>query len=118
MSKLDNAMSHKTKDVESKLCEVVGLVDDFDPPHRPDERAIVETFLHYFVDYFSHRVLGKTGARPKDEIIKRLAPKGGDLFLLLTLEASCEPVKVPLTFAQDRPCYRLLVAALSAIRSR
>lgn len=101
--KLDNAMSHKAKDVEVKLRDVVGCIADFGPPHRPNERAIVETFFHYLVDNFSHRVMGTTGAHPKDEIIKRLAPKGGDLNLLLTVEELHQALDVVLSDYNGRP---------------
>jgi transposase InsO family protein len=101
--KLDNAMSHKAKDVEAKLRDVVGCIDDFGPPHRPNERAIVETFFRYLVDNFSHRIVGTTGARPKDEIIKRLAPKGGDLSLLLTVEELHHALDVVISDYNGRP---------------
>lgn len=101
--KLDNAMSHKAKDVEAKLRDVVGCIADFGPPHRPNERAIVETFFHYLVDNFSHRVIGTTGARPKDEIIKRLAPKGGDLTLLMSVEELHQALDVVLSDYNGRP---------------
>lgn len=103
MYKLDNAMSHKAKDVEAKLREIVGCIADFGPPHRPDERAIVETFFRYLVDNFSHRVIGTTGARPNDEIIKRLAPKGGDLSLLLTVEELHQALDVVISDYNGRP---------------
>lgn len=103
MYKLDNAMSHKAKDVEAKLRDVVGCVDDFGPPHRPNERGIVETFFRYLVDNFSHRVVGTTGSRPKDEIITRLAPKGGDLSLLLTVEEMHQALDVVISDYNGRP---------------
>jgi transposase InsO family protein len=101
--KLDNAMSHKAKGVEVKLREVVGCIDDFGPPHKPNERAIVETFNRYLVDNFSHRVIGTTGAQPKDEIIKRLSPKGGDLSLLLTVEELHHALDVVISDYNGRP---------------
>lgn len=101
--KLDNALSHKAKDVEVKLRHVLGCIDDFGPPHKPNERAIVETFFHYLVDNFSHRVVGTTGSRPKDEIIKRLAPKGGDLSLLLTADELHHALDVVISDYNGRP---------------
>jgi len=101
--KLDNAMSHKAKDVEAKLRDILGCIDDFGPPHKPNERTIVETYFHYLVDNFSHRVIGTTGAHPKDEIIKRLAPKGGDLSLLLTVEELHHALDVVISDYNGRP---------------
>jgi transposase InsO family protein len=101
--KLDNAMAHKGKDVEEKLRTVVGSIDDFGPPHTPNERAIVETLFRYLVDNFSHRVIGTTGAHPKDEIIKRLSPKGGDLSILLTVEELHHALDVVISDYNGRP---------------
>ncbi|MBY8972729.1 Mu transposase C-terminal domain-containing protein [Pseudomonas sp. P867] len=101
--KLDNAMSHKAKDVEAKLREIVCSIDDFGPPHQPNERAVVETFFRYLVDNFSHRLVGTTGARPNDEIIKRLAPKGGDLSLLLTMGELHHALDVVISDYNGRP---------------
>lgn len=101
--KLDNAMSHLAKDVELKLRNVVGCIDDFGPPHKPNERSIVETFFRYLVDNFSHRIIGTTGAQPKDEIIKRLSPKGGDLSILLTMEEMHQALDVVISDYNGRP---------------
>lgn len=84
--KLDNAMSHHALDVRFKLQNRLGCVVDYGPPHQPNKRAVVESFFNFLVDNFSHRVIGTTGSHPRDEIIKRLNPKGGDLSLLLTLQ--------------------------------
>ncbi|MGK0149615.1 Mu transposase C-terminal domain-containing protein [Pseudomonas putida] len=83
--KLDNAMSHHALDVRNKLHNLTGCVVDYGPPHYPNDRAIVESFFNFLVDNFSHRLKGTTGSHPRDEIIKRLNPEGGDLSLLLTL---------------------------------
>ena len=101
--KLDNAMSHMAKNVELKLRDVVGCIDDFGPPHKPNERSIVETFFRYLVDNFSHRIIGTTGARPKDEIIKRLSPIGGDLSILLTMEEMHQALDVVISDYNGRP---------------
>lgn len=84
--KMDNAMAHKAKDVEHKLRNLVGCIDDFGPPHTPNERSIVERFFGNLVDNFSHRIVGTTGSSTQDEIRERLKPRGGDLSLLLTVE--------------------------------
>lgn len=101
--KLDNAMAHRAKDVEDKLRHVVGCVDDFGPPHQPNERAIVETFFHYLVENFSNKLVGTTGSHPRDEIIRRLAPKGGDLSLLLTVDELHQAMDVVLSDYNGRP---------------
>jgi hypothetical protein len=101
--KLDRAMSHKAKFAERTLRRVLGCFDDFGPAHTPNERAIVESFFRYLVDNFSHRIIGTTGARPKDPIIKRLAPKGGDLSLLLTVQELHHALDVVISDYNGRP---------------
>ncbi|MDI3391191.1 Mu transposase C-terminal domain-containing protein [Pseudomonas sp. V98_8] len=101
--KLDNAMAHKAKFAEQTLRRVVGCFDDFGPPHAPNDRAIVETFFRYLVDNFSHRIIGTTGSQPKDEIIRRLAPKGGDLTILLTIEELHQALDIVISDYNGRP---------------
>ncbi|MFJ3483280.1 Mu transposase C-terminal domain-containing protein [Pseudomonas sp. NPDC090202] len=84
--KVDNALSHHATDVWKKVENLLGSVVDYGPPHRPNDRAIVEAFFRFLIDNFSHRIVGSKGSHSRDQIIKRLAPKGGDLSLLLTLE--------------------------------
>lgn len=101
--KLDNAMAHKAKFAEQTLRKIVGCFEDFGPPHTPNARAIVESFFRYLVDNFSHRIIGTTGAHPKDEIIKRLSPKGGDLSLLLTVDELNQALDVFISDYNGRP---------------
>ncbi|MFK3797082.1 Mu transposase C-terminal domain-containing protein [Pseudomonas sp. NPDC088444] len=101
--KMDNAMAHKAKDVEHKLRNVVGCIDDFGPPHTPNERPIVERFFGYLVDNFSHRIVGSTGSSTQDQIRERLKPRGGDLSLLLTVEEMHHALDVVISDYNGRP---------------
>lgn len=101
--KMDNALSHHATDVQLKLQDLLGCTMDYGPPHRPNDRAIVESYFNFLVDNFSHRVVGSTGAHPRDEIIKRLAPRDGNLSLLLTLEEMQYALDVVISDYNGRP---------------
>lgn len=101
--KVDNAMSHHATDVWKKMENLLGSVVDYGPPHQPNDRPIVESFFRFLIDNFSHRLVGSKGSHSRDEIIKRLAPKGGDLSLLLTLEEMHHALDIVISDYNGRP---------------
>lgn len=101
--KVDNALSHHATDVWRKMESFLGSVVDYGPPNQPNERPIVESFFRFLIDNFSHCLVGSKGSHSRDEIIKRLAPKGGDLSLLLTLEEMHHALDIVISDYNGRP---------------